>query len=406
MKIGLVCPYVLNIGGVQEHVRALYENFTRRGHQVRILAPHLFGEKPKKDVIFLGRGFYTDNTAGTGSHLTLGLHYGPIVEEILQKEKFDILHFHEAMVPTISWFLLTYSQSINIATFHRAQKFSQDEASLYRFFKPVGMLLARRVHGYVAVSKTANKFSSVLFPGKCTIIPNGVDIFRFQPRGRKIKKFTDGKINILFVGRLEGRKGLMYLLRAFSQLETQNSRLVVVGDGPMRSEYEKFVKRRKIDHVSFEGEVSAADLPLYYRTADIFCSPAPYGESFGIVLLEAMASGLPLVAFANPGYKELLYDYPNRKLLPKPKDIDGLVFALKLLAQDQNLRRELGHFGREKAKEYAWKKVSGEILNFYRETLAKNKRRNGFLSQTLKSAPIPLPRFIKEFLANDVIGPY
>lgn len=406
MKIGLVCPYVLNVGGVQEHVRALYENLTKKGHQVRILAPHLFGEKPKKDVIFLGRGFYTDNTAGTGSHLTLGLHYGPVVEEILQKEKFDILHFHEPIVPTISWFLLAYSQSINIVTYHRAQKFSPEETSLFRFLKPVGVLLTRRVHGRIAVSQTAKEFASKLFPGQYSIIPNGVDISRFRPTGEKLKRFQDKKTNILFVGRLEGRKGLMYLLRAFSQLKNQNSRLIVVGDGPMKEGYKKFVRQKKLVNVDFEGEVSANDLPFYYRTADIFCSPAPHGESFGIVLLEAMASGLPLVAFANPGYKELLFDYPAKRLLPKPKDVEGLTRALKLLVKDKELQEKLGHWGREKAKQYSWKKVSGEILNFYRETLAKNKRKNGFLSETLKAASLPLPRFLKDFLANEVLGPY
>src|SRR3972149_10915572 len=111
---------------------------------------------------------------------------------------------------------------MKILTCHRAQKFSSEEASLSRFLKPVNLLLPRRVHGWIAVSPIAKKFALKLFPDKFTIIPNGVDISRFQPasrRGPKIKKFVDGKINLLFVGRLEGRKGLPYLLRAFCLLK-------------------------------------------------------------------------------------------------------------------------------------------------------------------------------------------
>lgn len=406
MKIGLVCPYALNYGGVQEHVRALYKNFIQRDHEVRILAPQAFGEEPKKDVIFLGRGFYTDSTTGTGSHLTIGLHYGPLVDEVLRREKFDILHFHEPMVPTISWFLLAYSQSINIITCHRAQKFSEEEASLYRFFKPVSLLLARRIHGRIAVSQTAKKFALKLFPGQYSIIPNGIDISRFRPTGEKLKKFNDGKINILFVGRLELRKGLVYLLRAFSLLNDNRLRLIVVGDGPMREECEKFAQKKKLENVSFEGEISEEKLPLYYRSTDIFCSPAPHGESFGIVLLEAMASGRPVVAFANAGYRELLKNYPSQRLLAKPKDVEELAKAIKTLVQDKDLRLELGHWGREKAKSYSWNKVSQEIIRFYRETLARHKRKNGILSEALKATPLPIPRFLKDFLANDIIGPY
>lgn len=404
MKIGLVSPYTLTYGGVQEHVRALYQNFTSRGHDVRIIAPRLGRENPQKDVIFIGRAFYSENTTGTGSYHTLGFHYGPIVEEVLEREKFDVLHFHEPMLPTISWFLLTYSKSLNIITAHRAQKFSPEEKALYRFLKPLLLpLLAKKVHGRIAVSQAAYKFTRRYLPGECTIIPNGVDPTRFCPRGKRLPQFQDGKINILYVGRLEPRKGLIYLLRTLLLLGDDRLRLIIVGDGPLKKEYQRFIQKKRLANIFFAGEVAAQNLPSYYRSADIFCSPAPHGESFGIVLLEAMASGLPVVAFANLGYRELLSDYPSKKLIPLPKDVEGLARALKILAKDKNLRKKLGLWGREKAKKYSWKKISGEVLDYYREIQSHHRRGNGLISTTIKATS--LPRFIKD-LAIALIEPY
>lgn len=374
MKIGLVSPYTLNYGGVQEHVRYLYENFTARGHDVRVIAPRLGREEPKKDVIFIGRGFYMGSAMGTGSYITLGFHYGPVVEEVLEREKFEVLHFHEPMVPTISWFLLAYSRSVNIITCHHTQKFSEEEAALYAFLKPFYPLFAKKIHGRIAVSETAKEFALRYFPGEYAIIPNGVDLSRFTPRGKKMEIFSDEKINLLFVGRIEPRKGLIYLLRALSEIKDDRLHLTVVGEGPVREDCERFVQRKKMENVFFAGEVSGKDLPLYYRTADIFCSPAFRGESFGIVLLEAMASALPLIAFANPGYKELLANYPSPKLLPKPKDVEGLAQAIRILAKDKKLREKLGLWGQEKAKRYSWKKVAREVLQSYQEVLAKMKK--------------------------------
>lgn len=406
MKIGLVSPYALNHGGVQEHIRALYTNFTSQNHEVKIIAPRLSREAPKKDVIFLGRAFYAESATGTGSYLTIGLHYGPIVEEILEREKFDILHFHEPMVPTISWFVLAYSKSLNIMTSHRAQRFSEEEAALYTFLKPLRLLLTKKIHGRIAVSRSAKTLAGEYFPGKYTIIPNGVDLTRFRPQGKKLPRFNDGKINLLFVGRIEPRKGLIFLLRTLANLKDGRLRLIVVGDGPLRAECERFAQRKKMDNVYFEGAVSEDDLPLYYRSADIFCSPALHGESFGIVLLEAMASNLPLVVFTNPGYRELLTDYPALQLLPRPKDTEGLSKAIITLTDDANLRHDLGLWGREKAKRYSWKKVTPEVLNFYEETQlsAKKKKEVGSISTTIEATP--LPRFVKNFLTNGLVGPY
>src|SRR3972149_6421456 len=309
MKIGLVCPYTLNPpGGVQEHILALARIFKKRGHKVKIIAPdyppNMRPVKIPSDTIFIGRGRKI-SLNGTVSWIAFGLDYEPRVREVLEKEKFDILHFHHPTVPTLSWFILAHSQATNIITVHRAGNLSLEEKALQLLFTPLIFTLSRRLHAKIAVSESAKKHGRQFFSGDYYLIPNGIDIDRFTPEGPKIKKFLARpgerrRINILFVGRLEERKGLIYLLKASRRLQG-SPRLIIVGEGPQKQDLQAFVLDKKIPEVYFEGHVSPQKLPAYYRTADIFCSPATHGESFGIVLLEAMASGLPIVAFFNTG---------------------------------------------------------------------------------------------------------
>ncbi|GAI20304.1 unnamed protein product, partial [marine sediment metagenome] len=153
------------------------------------------------------------------------------------------------------------------------------------------------------------EFANGHMSGHYTIIPNGVDLEHFSPDVLPIDEFCDGKVNILFVGRLEKRKGLNYLLEAYRQAkrEVPNCRLIVVGPGTrLRNKYEKHIMRKGIRDVVFVGFAGYDELPRYYKTADIFCAPATRGESFGIILLEAMAMGKPIVASNIAGYASVV----------------------------------------------------------------------------------------------------
>jgi phosphatidylinositol alpha-mannosyltransferase len=200
------------------------------------------------------------------------------------------------------------------------------------------------------------------------VIPNGIDVNAFKPGLTPIRHLRDDHVNILFVGRLEKRKGLGDLLRAyeFMQSRVPKSRLIVVGDGPLRGQVESYISRHRLPNVVMAGYVPDTVLPRYYCSADIFCAPATGAESFGIVLLEALASGLPVVATEVEGYMSVLE--PGRdSLTVQPKGWAELGSALIILARDAELRGRMGAYGREKAGRFGWDVVAAQILEVYEE---------------------------------------
>jgi phosphatidylinositol alpha-mannosyltransferase len=210
MKIGLVCPYIYpETGGVAVHVRYLYENLRLRGHDVRVItASHGPQRSSEGDIIRLGVGFSVPINASVGT-LTFSPRYLTQIDDMLERERFDVLHLHEPFVPFLSLFLLRESRSVNIATFHAYAGFSPS----YELGRRVMGGHASRIHGRIAVSAAARHFIDRYFPGDYKVIPNGVDIARFAS-AVPIARWQDGTPNVLFVGRHEPRKGLLDLLKA------------------------------------------------------------------------------------------------------------------------------------------------------------------------------------------------
>jgi phosphatidylinositol alpha-mannosyltransferase len=200
------------------------------------------------------------------------------------------------------------------------------------------------------------------------VIPNGIDVEQFAPGHAPIRHLRDDSVNILFVGRLEKRKGLGDLLRAYRAMHERipRARLIIVGDGPLRGRVESYVSRHKLPNVVMAGYVPQTVKPRYYASADIFCAPATGAESFGIVLLEALASGLPVVATEVPGYMSVLEPGRDSITVP-PKNWRELAASLVILARDTELRRRLGEFAVQKAPRYSWKSVASEVLEVYNE---------------------------------------
>ena len=235
MKIGLVTPYVYPVpGGVNDHVRHLYEELRLRGHQVRIISSSHGLQKPSEgDVVRLGKGFSFPANGSVGT-ITLSRSFDGRARAMLAEERFDLLHFHEPFVPFLSLSLLRESQSVNIATFHAYAGFSPS----YEFGSRALQGFAGRLHGRIAVSAAARHFIDRFFPGDYKVIPNGVDADRFR-RAVPLSRWQDGARNVLFVGRFEERKGLIHLLRAIRVLRREGRddvRLLVVGGGPQERE--------------------------------------------------------------------------------------------------------------------------------------------------------------------------
>ena len=362
MKIGLVCPYIYpESGGVAQHVRFLYENLRLRGHDVRIItASHGPQRASEGDTLRIGVGVSMPTNGSVGT-LTFSPRYIGQVRELLERERFDLLHFHEPFVPFLSLFLLRESRSVNVATFHAYAGFSPS----YELGSRMMGGYAARLHGRIAVSAAARHFIDRFFPGDYKVIPNGVDVPRFAG-AVPISRWQDGVPNVLFVGRLEPRKGLLDLLKAHRILRKTGSgnRLLIVGSGPQEREARRYVATRGLQAVEFLGRVSDREKAQLFRTVDVFASPATGGESFGIVLLEAMAAGAPIVASDIHGYKGVVRRGREGLLVP-PHEPKELATAISRLLGDPDLRAEMSAAGRVRAEAFSWPRVAARVEDYY-----------------------------------------
>lgn len=375
MKIGLIsCHSFAQPGGVKNHILGLHGEFKKKGIKSKIIAPRRFQtEDYGKDVILLGTSF---PLKFAGTQADFDINFNPIaLDKALKKEKFDILHFHNFGFPSAIQ-VLERSKALNILTFHanlEASSLFKMAPGLFYFFNKIADW---KIDGIIGVAPL-NLEVFKEFSGPKIVIPNGVDVKKFNPNVPKIKKFLDPeKINILFVGRIEERKGLIYLLHSYQILSKKysNLRLIIVGDGPLKEECENFVKERNLKDVHFEGERDGKEMPEYFNTCDIFCSPAIFGESFGIVLLEGMACKKPVAGFANLGYKQLLQGKKGGNFLAKPKDYKGLAKKIETLVKSKKLREEMGEWGIKEANNYSWPKVADRVLDFYKYCKENQKR--------------------------------
>ncbi len=391
MKIALVSPYDFAYpGGVCVHISHLAHHFTRMGHEVKIIAPASkavsdFGDR----FISIGRPRPVPSS-GSIARVTLSLWLSSRIKAVLERENFDVIHLHEPLMPMLCTTVLRLSRTANIGTFHASHG-----RPGYNMAKPFGKWILKRwfrkLHGKIAVSKPAVDFAHEHFPGYYNIIPNGVDLDHFSPDVSPIDEFVDGKLNILFVGRLEGRKGLKYLLEALVQVkqEVPNCRLIVVGPGTrLRRRYVKEVARSGLkEDVVFTGFVPYDELPRYYKTADVFCAPATGRESFGIILLEAMAMGKPIVASNIEGYASVVNHGVDGLLVP-PRDTETLAQTLISLLKDEPLRQEMGAKGRAKALEHSWERIARDVLDYYLRVLSEPPWKKQF--PEFKATAIPV----------------
>ena len=383
MKIALVSPYDYAYpGGVMAHISHLGQHLMKAGHDLKVIAP-LSGTPSvlDKEFIRLGRSVPVPS-GGTTARISLSVWLEPRIKRMLQEENFDVIHVHEPLTPMLPLFVLQQSRAVNVGTFHAFN----GSGHIYWVGKHILQRWFDKLDGRIAVSKPALNYVSRHFPADYRVIPNGIEVSRFATPAPPIEELQDGKVNILFVGRLEKRKGLRYLLGAFSKLKWKypNTRLVVVGPGNIEKEAYRVIAERHIEDVVFTGPVSHQDLPRYYQTADIYCSPATGKESFGIVLLEAMAAGTPIVATSIEGYASVMTPGHEGLMVP-PKDEESLEAALETLVQDPALREEMGNRGRQTAVKYDWEMVTAQISDYYNYLLTK--RPSSTISVSAPEAP-------------------
>ncbi len=370
MKIAMVSPYDFTWpGGVTAHVSQLAQELCHAGHQVKVLAPHSPSREcfEAESFVPLGRSVPVPS-GGSIARVSLSWWLYRRVREILDEECFDVIHLHEPLAPVLPLCFLECSNTVNVGTFHAYYT----RQHLYRFSQPIIKRWHQRLHGGIAVSPAAHEYVHNFFPREYRIIPNGIDVDHFTGNSVPWPEYQDGKTNILFVGRMEKRKGLKYLLEAYCRLkwEHPNTRLIVVGPGNLDRDSHSILSARNPGDVVLVGGVPYQDLPRYYASADIYCSPATGQESFGIVLLEAMACGKPIVASAIEGYMGIVKDGEQGLLFPR-KDAQALANTLATLVENPEYARRLGETGRRMVEQYRWKVVARQVESYYYDCIAE-----------------------------------
>jgi phosphatidylinositol alpha-mannosyltransferase len=375
LRIALVSPYdYSSAGGVQEHIRSLDRQLRAMGHETWILAPASDGPNDEDDNVIHVKGTVAPvHFSGSVARITISPAAYRRVKEIVRDNAFDVIHVHEPLTPILPLAVLRHSRSVNVGTFHA---YRESHAG-YQLGRPVLEPFFNRLHGRIAVSPAARDMVARYFPAEYVVIPNGIDYDRFAGEDvQPLAEYRDGRPTILFVGRLDDRKGFAHLLAAFVRVaaELPDARLLVVGgfDTGDKSEFVRAARRAKLHGVRFIGFVPSADIPRYYRSADLFCAPSTGFESFGIVLLEAMAAGVPIVASDILGYRSVL-THGREGLLVPPGDENALAAALLWLLKNPEARKPMAEAGRATALGYRWDCVAAQVFSMY-TTLLERRR--------------------------------
>ena len=363
IKIALVSAFdYATHGGVNDHIRRLAAQFETWGHHVRVIAPCSdIRRVTDSNFIPMGRSVPVPSN-GSIARVSLSVWLQPRIKRLLHDEAFDIIHLHEPFAGFVPLSVLSVSETVNIATFH-----SYRSSRFYRIGGArITMPFFRRIHGLIATSRPARDFINRHFAGDYEVIPNGVQVDDFANGVAPFPHLRDGMTNLLFVGRLERRKGLRHLLGAYSMLKWDwpNLRLLVVGPGKPDEDSYRIMSERNLRDVVFVGAVSEEDKARYYRSADIYCSPATGRESFGIVLLEAMAAGKPIVASSIEGYSSVI-THRVEGLLVAPRNEAALASAIGELLADSRLRSTLSANGHRRAEGFRWERVAKRVMDHY-----------------------------------------
>jgi phosphatidylinositol alpha-mannosyltransferase len=375
LKIAIVTEYYYPLlGGITEHVHHTAKRLQAKGHSVTIITsePGLNGVPaaeamaPAAPVIRIGRSIPLSSN-GSIAHATVGLHLWRDLRAVFLRERFDIAQLHSPLTFTLPALAVLASPCRSIGTFHTYFEGSRIYARLRHQLQKH---LVDKLDGQTFVSQCSidclQRFFTLKDP---RIIPNGVDLTLFNPSVPRLAAFDKSKRTLLFLGRFDTRNGLAIMIDAFARVRRRfpDVRLIVVGDGHRRAAFERRVPAALRDDVHFVGP-AVASRPGYYATCDIFCSPVAIA-SFGMTLLEAMATGKPIVATDNVGYRDLLG--PGEAVLVPGGSTEAFADAICALLADETRQKEMGASALRKAAQFSWDRVVEETLALYHEILGR-----------------------------------
>jgi phosphatidylinositol alpha-mannosyltransferase len=361
MRIAIVCPYAWDrFGGVQTHVRAQAATLRARGHEITVIAPRTWSRSdrdgdldPTGEVVRIGR---TISIPANGSMAPIA--FGPWaaagVRRALADFNPEVVHLHEPLIPSLSGLALLNPPAPCVGTFHA----SSDSSLAYWVARPILRGAMARLRIRIVVSDAARDLICRYFPGDYEVIPNGVEVARYATAS---PVDLGANRTVLFLGRIERRKGLEVLVQALTRLRDLESKLIVGGTGPEERACRSLAARLGVD-VQFIGGVHDDVKAGIFRSAHVYCAPALGGESFGIVLIEAMAAGTPVVCSDLPGFRAVA---EGAAALVPPGDPGRLADALRRVLTDDRRARSMSETGRAIADRYDWSRLAERLEDVY-----------------------------------------
>ncbi|MUL80200.1 MULTISPECIES: glycosyltransferase family 4 protein [unclassified Mycolicibacterium] len=364
MRIGMVCPYSFDVpGGVQSHVLQLAEVMRAGGHFVSVLAPSSPHVKLPDYVVSGGKAVPIPYN-GSVARLRFGPATHRKVKKWIAESDFDVLHLHEPNAPSLSMLALQAAEGPIVATFHTSTTKSLTLSVFQGFLRPYH----EKIVGRIAVSDLARRWQMEALGSDAVEIPNGVDVPSFANAPR-LEGYPRPGRSVLFLGRFdEPRKGMAVLLGALPKLVRRfgDIEILIVGRGDEAALREE--AGELAGHLRFLGQVDDEAKAAAMRSADVYCAPNLGGESFGIVLVEAMAAGTPVVASELDAFSRVLDGGQAGRLVPVG-DAQALADALIEVLDNDALREQYIDQATERVARYDWSVVAGQIMRVY-ETVA------------------------------------
>jgi phosphatidylinositol alpha-mannosyltransferase len=370
LKIGIVCPYGWDTpGGVQIHIKELSQWLIAKGHEVSVLAPVTDeGLNIEPWVVSAGRPISIPYNGAIAKVI-----FGPLassrVKQWIANGNFDLLHLHEPAIPSLSLLAGWAGDGPMVATFHAAANPQKVANAIGTMLDP----LIERITAKIAVSEIARETLKDRFDTEAVVIPNGIDTSKFEGIGVRSEWALPNTLG--FIGRFdEPRKGLAVLLAAIPKIahKVPNLRILVAGPGNA-SDFEKLVPPELRERITFLGRISEIEKAQFFKSVSLYIAPNTGGESFGIILAEAMAAKTPIVASDLPAFTKLL-DNGSAGALFASENSEDLADTIINLLDNQEMREKIAIAGYEKAKSFDWDSVGDQVLSVYEMALAGNTK--------------------------------
>ncbi len=366
-------------GGVQQVIQHLHDGLTKKGHEVKVITQRPSGFEGDVPVDYILFGVVRNFKGGMGTQGNWGMPSdGEEISQILERENFDVINFHEPWMPILAWQMLKHSKAAHVGTFHANLIDTAAAKSWVNVFLPYGRGIGQKMHVLTAVSPApaallvskADKESEKKLIKNMKYIPNGIDLGLYRPPKKRLPLNGPNTKTALFVGRLESRKGVEYLLKAVLHLQelVPNSYLIIAGEGPQRSKLEQITKSLKLKNVRFTGYVDENEKKRLMGNADLLISPATHGESFGIVLIEGMAMGVPVMGGRNSGYINVLNGHGQLGLVD-PKATEDFAQRMGIFMTDDKIAGLLRGWGLSDVKKYNYSKIIDQYEAAYKEAI-------------------------------------